>query len=310
MNAVVDYKIEFIDSPAINREKWDHCIETSLNRQVYAFSWYLDSMAPGWKALVVGDYEIVMPLTGKSKWGIHYLYQPLFVQQLGIFSPAKLATDTINRFIYNAFSKYRHIHINLNQGNVLTGIDANLEERYTYLLNLKKSYEDLRKKYSKSHKKNILKAEKAELAVTEEDSPDLLLKMMQEMYHRKAVNEFSDKIAARLKEMVNHALHQEKGELYVVQKDGEYLAAAFFLLSGNQAVIYSASTPVGRKYAAAIYLIDHFIRKHAGEVLVLDFAGSIIPGIAKRNMGFGAQPEIYLNILKSRIPGFLLRMIH
>mgnify|MGYP006283768287 CR=1 FL=1 len=309
MNAAVDYKIEFIDSPAINREKWDHCIETSLNRQVYAFSWYLDSMAPGWRALVVGDYEMVMPLTGKSKWGIQYLYQPLFVQQLGVFSPAKLSADSINRFIYNAFGKYRHIHINLNQGNVFTGIDANLEKRYTYLLNLKMSYEDLRKNYSKSHKKNIRKAEASGLAVAQEKSPGILLDMMQEMYHRKSVNEFSDKIAARLKEMISHALHQKKGELYAVQKDGEYLAAAFFLLSGNQAVIHSASTLEGRKYAAAIYLIDHFIRKHAGESLTLDFAGSIIPGIAKRNMGFGAQPEIYFNILKSRIPGFLLRMI-
>ncbi len=310
MNPTANFKLEFVDTPAISREKWDHCIETSLNGQIYAYSWYLDRMAPGWNGLVAGDYEMVMPLTGKSKWGFQYLYQPLFVQQLGVFSAVPISAEDINLFIQKAFSKYRHMHINLNQGNVFPGIDARQEQRLTYVLDLKSNYEDLLKNYSKSHQKNIRKAEASGLTVARENSSSTLLNMMHEMYHRKAVHEFSDSNAASLKEMVDFALHQKKGELYVVRKDGKDLAAAFFLIEGGKAVIHSASSSEGRKYAAAIYLIDHFIREHAGEDLALDFAGSILPGIAKRNRGFGAEPETYLNILKSRIPHFLLSLLH
>ncbi len=44
-------------------------------------------MAAGqWDALVLDDYQAVMPLTWRSKFGIRYLYQPAFTQQTGIFS--------------------------------------------------------------------------------------------------------------------------------------------------------------------------------------------------------------------------------
>jgi hypothetical protein len=47
--------------------------------------WHLDRTAVVWDALVWGDYEFVMPLPVRKKWGIQYVYQPLFCQQLGIF---------------------------------------------------------------------------------------------------------------------------------------------------------------------------------------------------------------------------------
>jgi hypothetical protein len=61
------------------------CIHHSINRILYAFSWWLDAVCPGWEALIEDDYRAVMPLTGNIKLGIHYLYQP-FTQQLGVSS--------------------------------------------------------------------------------------------------------------------------------------------------------------------------------------------------------------------------------
>lgn len=45
----------------IDKTKWDRCIQTAFNGNVYSFSWYLDVVAYGWEALVEGDYETVFP---------------------------------------------------------------------------------------------------------------------------------------------------------------------------------------------------------------------------------------------------------
>jgi hypothetical protein len=68
-------------------------------------------VAQSWDALIWGDYEFVMPLTPKRKWGITYLYQPTFCQQLGIFPPAP---DSVQKeFSQFLQKKFRFIQFNI-----------------------------------------------------------------------------------------------------------------------------------------------------------------------------------------------------
>jgi hypothetical protein len=78
--------INYLKHTEIDKALWDECIAQSVNRRVYAFSWYLDIVCPGWDALVGDNYMHVFPLTHRRKWGVGYLYQPFFAQQLGLFS--------------------------------------------------------------------------------------------------------------------------------------------------------------------------------------------------------------------------------
>ena len=64
----------------------------------YAYSWYLDIMAPGWEALVDDDYDSVFPVPFKQIW-IKYIATPAFLQQLGAFSPDKPASEAIIEFL-------------------------------------------------------------------------------------------------------------------------------------------------------------------------------------------------------------------
>ena len=75
----------------IDREQWDNCIRILPGAKPYAYSWYLDIMAPGWQALVDDDYDSVFPVPGFSRFGIQYIATPVFLQQLGAFSPDKPA---------------------------------------------------------------------------------------------------------------------------------------------------------------------------------------------------------------------------
>ena len=69
--------IHYLEHKDIDKAKWDATVVECGN--IYARSWYLDIVHPGWEALVEDGYFAVMPLTGGKKFGVNYLYQPFFV---------------------------------------------------------------------------------------------------------------------------------------------------------------------------------------------------------------------------------------
>jgi hypothetical protein len=89
--------IQYLTHNQIDKKKWDATIAECGN--IYAFSWYLDIVHPHWEALVEGDYQVVMPITGGKKFGINYLFQPYFVQQLGVFSKQPLTQEKTESFL-------------------------------------------------------------------------------------------------------------------------------------------------------------------------------------------------------------------
>jgi len=109
--------IEYIQYRNINFHKWDECVSRSLNGLVYAYSWYLDIVAGEWDALVADDYSIIFPLVKGSKYGIPYLYQPYFTQQLGVFSPIKVDSQTTKLFTDSIPAKFKYRIINFNSFN-------------------------------------------------------------------------------------------------------------------------------------------------------------------------------------------------
>ena len=74
--------IQYILHRDINQQKWDACIAEASKGLVYSYSFYLDATAKNWDALILNDYEAVMPLTWNKKYGIYYLFQPPFTPSL------------------------------------------------------------------------------------------------------------------------------------------------------------------------------------------------------------------------------------
>ena len=92
--------IQYVPYQHIDKRKWDACIDNAGNGLIYGCSFYLDAMAKHWDALVLGDYEAVMPLTWNKKYGIHYLYQPFFTSSLGLFGK-NISGDLLNAFLHD-----------------------------------------------------------------------------------------------------------------------------------------------------------------------------------------------------------------
>ncbi|MFM6926539.1 MAG: hypothetical protein ACKOU7_13615, partial [Ferruginibacter sp.] len=157
-------EISYLKYEQIDKTRWDACISQAANGLIYAYSFYLDTMAKHWDALVLGDYEAVMPLTWNKKYRIHYLYQPPFTACLGVFGNA-VSAETVNTFLKAIPATFKYLDIYFNPGNCFKLHDFSLYERMNYVLDLNNTYDHLYKAYRDNIKRNIKKAEQFGLMI-------------------------------------------------------------------------------------------------------------------------------------------------
>ncbi len=305
--------LRYLRHNEIDRIKWDKCISGSVNEHIYIRSWYLDIVSPGWDALIKGDYETVMPLTWKKKFGIYYLHQPYFTQQLGVFSANRDLLGDISVFIDNIPEKIRYAAINLNTENNTKKDTVNVG-RITYELDLSRPYDELKSNYSRSNIKNIKKALKRNLRIVRSASLDEIVNFYRKAYHELGFTFLKRHHYKNFRNILEYAHKNNLLESYVaVTQNNVICAMCIFLAGSSRSLIFSASNKSGKKYSAVFLLIDRFIEDHAGKNLILDFAGSNIPGIAYRNKGFGADEKNYVRLYINKLPwiyNFILKLIN
>jgi hypothetical protein len=290
--------ITFLKNTEIDKKKWDDCIQDSMNSLLYAYSWYLDLLAPGWCALVKDDYLSVMPLPTRKKMGIEYVFQPFFAQQLGVFSKEEQSPEILEEFICNIPSEIKYIDTNLNIYNPVAKINFPTVKATNYELDLSGKAEDLFKNYSSNTKRNIKKSKK--LIKIDENIP------VKELIRLKSENtrpRRSAKFYIWMSTFVEQLLLKGHGKLIGAKVDGNLVAAALFGLD-NQRIYYliPVSDNEGKELRAMFSVIDFVIDSYAGSGKILDFEGSDIKGIARFFDGFGAKAKYYHKLKINRLP--------
>ncbi len=149
-----------------------------MNERIYAYSWYLDIVAPEWSALILDDYQAVFPLVHQKKMGFKYAYQPFFTQQLGLFTPILLTPELLHSFLDKLFEIFPFIQINLNTHNQPDSSKIYFQLKKNYELDLISPHSFLKKKYSKNTKRNLKKAQKAGLTVFKNLKPELVVELL------------------------------------------------------------------------------------------------------------------------------------
>ncbi|MCX6317756.1 MAG: GNAT family N-acetyltransferase [Bacteroidetes bacterium] len=298
------FPIQYVNNREIDRTRWDACIKKATNGLIYAQSYYLDAMCPGWDALVAGDYETVMPLTKNKKWGISYLYQPFLTAQLGVFGQ-QISGDLLSAFVEKVSEKFKFIEINLNYGNNAGAAGPAFTERKNYVLSLSHPYEYLYGQYNENTRRNIKKAQQAGCSVqTDIDVEQLIalaVKQMKMQGHDPGEN------LSRFRTLYAFLHEKDQATTYgLFSPQNELLASAAFFTSHNRACyILVGNSPEARNTGASHALIDSFIREHAGRKLLLDFEGSDIPSLAQFYSSFGAVNEPYPALRINRLPFYL-----
>lgn len=297
-------EISYCKYQQIDKTKWDACISHADNGLVYAYSYYLDAMAKHWDALVLNDYEAVMPLTWNKKYSIYYLYQPPFTACLGVFGRS-LHAETMAAFLQSVPAKYKYWDIYFNPGNLFTISDFNLYQRMNYVLPLGHNYESLYNAYRDNIKRNIKKSEQFGLSIHKDVAIAAILQLAKEQAG--AFTSVADDDFIRFKKLYGLLYKKEQATTYAVYtKENELMASAVFFFSHNRAYyIMVGNHPNGKTLGASHALINAFIKDHAGEDIILDFEGSDIPSLAFFYSSFGAVEEKYSAVKLNRLPGLV-----
>ncbi len=132
----------------IDFEKYTRCLENSEQRNWYARKEILDQLSGNWEILIYGDYEAILPVPLRKKFGITFVIMPLFCQQLGIFSQQDdvKINDQFLRFLKR---KYKVLLYSFNHRNSLS---ETLVKKKNYMIPIS-DYQTLRRtKYFKGRK--------------------------------------------------------------------------------------------------------------------------------------------------------------
>jgi hypothetical protein len=293
--------IRYLKHKEIDFAKWDTCILESPNGMVYALSWYLDIVAGEWNAYVEDDYESVFPAFPKRKYGILYSMQPLWTQQLGLFSTKLIHTDKTMVYLGLMRNKYKWFFTQLNSCQ-------NLDERNNYqiknnnnfVLELIHEYEHLYSNFSENHKRNI-KKNINRLTVSTLASHEEIIQIFREN-RGKSIQVLNDRAYSVLNRLVYHARRNQIAQVYGVYDETNTLlgGAIFFKLKERSIMIFSAVSDIGKSMSAMHVLINRYIENHANQNLLLDFEGSNDENLARFYMGFGAKNRPYYSIINNR----------
>ncbi|MGZ3848953.1 MAG: GNAT family N-acetyltransferase [Flavisolibacter sp.] len=298
-----DPRIRYHTGRDIDRKAWDACIEGAPNGLIYATSLYLDRMTEHWDGLVLGDYQAVMPLPWRKKGGIHYLYQPAFVAQLGLFGK-NIDADLLKAFLDSIPPTFRYWDLTLNTQNLLPLEDYPMSPRANYVLSLRPSYEEIRGRYRENIRRNIKKAAGYGCRVKKDIPLDAIIGLAREQ-EQQGQTTASD--YRRFSALYEDLKALSKAESYgIYGKEDQLLASCVFFFSPHRVYyILVGNHPNGRTLGASHALIDAFIRDHAGRELLLDFEGSDLRNLAFFYSSFGAVEERYPAIRRNRLPWYI-----
>ena len=296
-----DVQIQYRKRHEIDNDKWNLCIETAPNGLIYAYSFYLDGTADNWDALILNDYEAVMPLPWRKKIGFYYLYQPFFSAQLGVFGN-NINANLVENFLKAIPSKFKLWELSLNHQNIFRLNSFRLFERANFVLPLNHAYETLYTNYRESIKRNIKKSVQYGCHKKTDFDIDDVIELSRQQKHIASDDEFQ-----KFKNLYLLLKDKSASKTYGIFSDkNELIASCVFTFSHNRAYyILVGNHPNGRTLGASHALINAFITDYAGQNLTLDFEGSDIKNLAFFYSSFGAMEEKYAAIKVNALPWYV-----
>lgn len=284
----------------IDKEKWDNCIENTPGAKPYAYSWYLDIMAPGWQALVDDDYDAVFPVPGFSRYGIQYIATPVFLQQLGAYSPDKPVSLAIGEFLDYMPDFFKLIDLCI--GQKIATADYKVTEKVNFELDLSRPYETIYQGFSDHCKRNVRTSGKKSPDLVSDINPDEIVELF---INNKGQSIEGIKVRdyQRLKNLMDFCLINKKGKLMGVRGARKKLIYGIFVVEipGIKTLLFVVNTPQSRERRIGYFVINELIKTYSSTKTILDFDGSSIPSVAAFVESFGCTKMPFYRIYRNRL---------
>lgn len=293
--------IAYLKNDEIDRSRWDDCLAEIPGIRPYAYSWYLDIMSPGWEALVDDDYCSLFPLPRAKKYGFNYIATPVFLQQLGLFTPDGDRKKIALEFISFMPGFYRLIDLNIGQEVKWPGYTVT--PKFNFELHPGKSYETIWLNYMSDCRRNINIARRYPQDIIDDAKPQEVISLFRNNIGKRAgvIREASYR---RLHSLMDHCIRTGKGRILGVRSPkGKLLWGIFVIETADRiTLLFTAGSRKSRELRTAYHVIDHIIKTNAGTGRTVDFAGSSVPSIAIFMKSFGGEQTTYWRLYRNTLP--------
>lgn len=274
----------------LDLEKYSKTLNESFNHRIYAETWYLDILTDGkWECLVFGDYEVIMPIPFQFKFGIKFVLQPIYCQQLGVFYKEEISEELFKEF-EKKLHQYRVRSYHFNEENT-ENFNMKGEQRVNHVLDLSQSYEEISKKYNRNRRRK-LREFPLDYNLNLSEEIDDFVKLYIEEYPHLAKEDWID----RLKKIMRAAFEKNIGYQFRIEDENSDLAASLFYIKTNKRLFQLGASRNKSNSDAGFFtiIINHAIEYFSGiKNFKFDFEGSMIPGVALFNESFGAEKRYY-----------------
>jgi hypothetical protein len=296
--------IQYLTYQEIDFAKWDFCVSHSSNKLIYVESNYLNQIATNWDAIVLNDYDAVMPLIWRKKMGIRYLYQPAFLQQAGIYSPFSLTEEITEAFISLASTHFKFAEISINYANTPSAGNNFYQKKINsnFLIHLNKKYEEIIT--SKYIKDRITRASRFDLQYAISTDVTKCIKTYKKLYGER----LSSLSKNDYKNFEQLCIDLQKENRIIIRevynKEGkELLATALFLKDENRIYNLASSIfPNGRTCLANYFLFNSLIKEFSNQPLIIDLEGSDLPGVDFFYKKLASENQPYYSIKWNNLP--------
>lgn len=293
-------KIQQVSRQELDESKYNDCIENAKFSKIFGFSWYLDAVVDQWMVLMINDYEAVMPIPYKKKYGITYVYPPFWILELGIYSKSK--NDYSQDFMNYLKANFKWIELRLNENNDFILPNNSFIKKQFQVLNISKSYDAIFNAFRKDRKKDLKKAKSSNLEVKWDDELHQLITLFQNNIGLRTPNIKEDNYK-QLSDLIKICIDKRKGTMLSVYQNETIVASAFLLFHKAAVTILVSSTDLkNRENGINTFLIDLIINKYQGRYKQLNFGGSSIDSIASYFLSFGAETVNYPMIKLNQLP--------
>ncbi|MFN4147800.1 MAG: GNAT family N-acetyltransferase [Runella sp.] len=302
-------RVRFYLRSQIDDERWDYFISHSPQSILYAQSWYLDAVSPRWGALIAEEndqWQAVMPLPFKKKWGFAVVQQPLFCQFLGVFTKSGVGIAESEKLLLEALPQhFRYISIYAGRFGSNAPFPPSFKQKTAknYILSLGESYKSLQKNYSSDRCQNLKRAKKWSWICQESEDIEPLIQLFKTYHASQIEGGVAESAYQTLRKIFAQLLQKQVVRLHYAIRGGQIEAGVMFVVWDKRIIyLFNAASDIGRQGNARTWLIDNMIQSFAQSDYTFDFESPAIESIAGFYRSFGATAEPYTEIRYNGLP--------
>ena len=276
-------EVNYVKRNKINDQKWNDCLKNSTKLLIYGLSWYLDAATNrNWDAIIIGDYDAVLPLPWNRRFFIKRVVNPPLLQQLGPYGNTDSFNMEFEKVVAVLRKELKTYHLPL--------FIPSKDKRLNLFLDLSPSFDQIYEGFRKDRKYDARK-----LSLTCEDlteDHERFLKFFS--ISSKDILEKTNADVQQISRIVQTCINKKRAKIWSVVDGNELVSAIFFTVFKNRlTLLLSTTNQKGYDIRANIILLLQLMRTYQNSNYILDFEGSEIPGVRDFYQSFGAKPEYY-----------------